>query len=177
MGMWSEWRASRDRRRRASSYLDTLLGAPERLDGAWLRAMGVRDDVATREVTFAVRAIGLIVAERDALDDRTASDVAHQLAPLISREARLTDGHGREWGERWRTYTAALALRGHADAPTTRLARVLLQGAGIGEPDAAQVAQATAFVADVRARANEALRKVFGVAALPEDVRPSALRS
>ncbi len=177
MGMWAEWRASRDRRRRASSYLDALLGAPERLDGAWLRDMGIPNDVATRELSFAVRAVALVVAERDALDDRTASDVAHQLAPLIAREARLSQDTGREWGERWRAYTAALAVRGHPDAPTTRLARVLLQGAGLSDPEPAQVARATAFVADVRARANEALRKVFGVAALPEDIRPSALRS
>ena len=104
-----------------------------------------------------IPAIGLIVAERDALDDRTASDVAHQLAPVISREARGAVDLGREWGERWRAYTAALAVRGSVESPATRLARVLLSGAGIAEPTAEQLVRATLFVNETRSAANVAL--------------------
>lgn len=176
MGLWAKWRAQRERSRRASTYLGQLLRSPEQADITWLASLGVPEAVAVRELTFGKRAIGLIVAERDALDDRTASDVAHQLAPVISREARATASIDREWGERWRAYTAALAVRGNVESPATRLARVLLGGGGIGEPTAEQLVRATQFVNDTRGAANVALRDVFGVASLPDDIRPSALR-
>jgi hypothetical protein len=177
MGMWAEWRAQRERSRRAATYLGQLLRPPERADLSWLSSLGVPEPVAVRELVFAKRAIGLIVAERDALDDRTASDVAHQLAPVLSRESRAAADRGREWGERWRAYTAALAVRGSVESPVTRLGRVLLAGAGIADPSADQLARATDFVHETRSAANVALRDVFGVASLPEDIPPSALRS
>jgi len=176
MGLWAEWRAQRERSRRASTYLGQLLRAPDPADVTWLGSIGVPTTLAMRELTFGKRALGLIVAERDALDDRTASDVAHQLAPVISREAKGDTLLGREWGERWRAYTAALAVRGSVEAPATRLARVLLAGAGLGAPSSEQLLRATKFVLDTRSAANVALRDVFGVATLPDDIRPSALR-
>jgi len=153
-----------------------LLRTPEPVDVTWLVSIGVPESVARRELTFAKRAIGLIVAERDALDDRTASDVAHQLAPVISREAKGAVDRGREWGDRWRAFTAALAVRGNVEAPATRLARVLLAGAGVADPSSEQLLRAAQFVLDTRSAANVALRDVFGVATLPDDIRPSALR-
>ncbi|WP_411280184.1 hypothetical protein [Gemmatimonas sp.] len=150
---------------------------PEPVDVTWLVSIGVTESVALRELTFATRAIGLIVAERDALDDRTASDVAHQLAPVLNREAKGSVALGREWGERWRAFTAALAVRGNAETPATRIARVLLAGAGVADPSGEQLVRATQFVLDTRSAANLALRGVFGVATLPDDIRPSALRS
>lgn len=153
-----------------------MLRAPESADVSWLVSIGVSETVAQRELTFAKRAIGLIVAERDALDDRTASEVAHKLAPVISREAKGAAGLGREWAARWRAYTAALAVRGNVEAPATRLARVLLAGAGVGDPSNQQVMRATESLLNTRGAANIALRDVFGVAALPDDVRPSAVR-
>ena len=175
MGMWARWRAGRDRRRLASRYLDALPRAIAHADAVWLCDMGVTEEVARRELAFALRAVALIVAERDALDDRTASDVAHRLAPEIQREFHANAGTGRAWDQRWRAYTGALAMRGDADAPAVRLARVLLGGAGLVSPEPEQVASASAFITDVRSRANESLRHAFGVASLPDDVRPSAL--
>ena len=127
-------------------------------------------------MAFARRAIGLIVAERDALDDRTAADVAHQLAPVVAAEARRDAEAGRLWTERWRSYTTALAVRGNPESPAARLARVLLSGAGLMEPTADDLQQITAFVHETRGNLNEHLRAAFGAASLPEDVRPSALR-
>jgi hypothetical protein len=133
--------------------------------------------VARRELRFALLAIGLIVAERDALDDQTAADVSHQLQPELAAEARRDGEVGRLWPERWRAYSAALALRGSPEAPAVRLARVLLEGANVTQPSASQLEQMTRFVQDNRAALNEALRAVFGAASLPEDVRPSALKN
>ena len=174
--MLAEWKASRDRRRRSASYLEALLHAPDPADLAWLAALAGGNELARRELVFARRAVGLIVAERDALDDRTASDVAHQLAAVVDREARESPEMGRAWAERWRAYTAALAVRGEAESPATRLARVLLAGAGVLEPSTETLVRATQFILATRTRANEALRAVFGVASLPEDIRPSAMR-
>lgn len=176
MGMWAQWRAGRDRRRLASRYLDALPRAVAPHDAMWLCDMGVREDIARRELAFALRAVALIVAERDALDDRTASDVAHRLAPEIQREFHTNAGTGRAWDQRWRAYTGALAMRGESATPAARLARVLLGGAGLAAPEPEQVVRATAFITEARARANESLRLVFGVASLPDDIRPSALR-
>ena len=176
MSLIGEWRASRERRQRAERYLSALLAPPDASDVDWLAGLTGNRDRAVQELVFARRAVGLIVAERDALDDRTASDVAHALTSVIDAEARRSPSAGPEWASRWRAYTAALALRGQADAPATRLGRVLLEGAGIVDPRPEALERAAQFIASHRARANEVLRSVFGVASLPDDVRPSALR-
>ncbi|MBX9855223.1 MAG: hypothetical protein K2Y26_06850 [Gemmatimonadaceae bacterium] len=175
MGMWSEWRASRERRLRAERYLGTVLRDPSPGDLQWLQALGVTAERARRELAFGRRAVGLIVAERDALDDRTAADVAHLLAPIMAGEGRSDAAYGAEWAERWRAYTAALAVRGSTESPAVRLARVMLAGAGLTEPSAEALQHATRYVMDTRAACNESLREAYGVASLPEDVRPSTI--
>jgi hypothetical protein len=177
MGFWGDWQATRERRHRVGLYLNHLLREPEAAPLAWLTALTGNAALAARELTFARRALGLIVAERDALDDRTAADVAHQLAPVIAGEARRDAAVGREWADRWRAYTAALAVRGSAEAPAARLARVMLSGAGVPQPTTDQHVKATQCILDMRAALNEQLRAAIGAASLPEDVRPSALRS
>jgi len=176
MGMLGEWRATRERRRLAALYLQSLLTAAEPSDVQWLTTLAGDAEVARRELTFARRALALIVAERDALDDRTASDVAHELTTLTDQESRRDAAAGATWLTRWKSFTEALAVRGVSDAPAVRLARVLLAGAGLSAPTGEQVARATQCIHGMRGKANEALRAVFGVASLPDDVRPSAIR-
>lgn len=179
MSILSEWRVARDRRKRASVYLAAITQHVAPSDIEWLTklAEGQNGGLAARELQFARRAIGLIVAERDALDDRTASDVAHQLATVISSEARQDAIAGRAWSERWRAYTSALAARGSTESPAARLARVMLLGSGVVQPTPEQLVRATQYVLAVRTGANEALRTAYGSASLPEDVRPSAVRT
>lgn len=175
MSLWTEWQAARDRRRRVESYVGKILREP---DPATLTALEelAGADVARRELRFLILAIGLIVAERDALDDQTAADVSHQLQPELAAAARRDPEVGRLWPERWRAYQTALAVRGSPDVPAVRIARVLLSVSGIAEPTDGQVRQFAYFVQETRAALNEALREAFGAASLPEDVRPSALR-
>ncbi|MEQ1690008.1 MAG: hypothetical protein ABMA00_01885 [Gemmatimonas sp.] len=172
----ANWLAARERRHRAQVYLQRLLIAPDASDIAWLGAIVGDRDVAERELIFARRALGLIVAERDALDDRTAADVAHALTAVIEAEARRSAAVARHWIERRRAYTAAMAVRGQSAAPAARFGRVLLEGAGVAHPSDDALARAEHFVQVTRTQANEALRAVFGVASMPEDVRPSAIR-
>ncbi|WP_337172906.1 hypothetical protein [Gemmatimonas aurantiaca] len=176
MGFWSEWQAARDRRRRVASYLGHVLSDPDPAQLRWLSELAGEPRVAARELAFARRAVGLIVAERDALDDRTAADVAHQLHPIIASESRQHVQNGQAWNDRWRAYTAALAVRGSMESPAARLGRVLLEGVGAGHPTPDQLHRATELIQEYRSALNEALRAAFGDATLPEDVPPSALR-
>ena len=176
MSLIGEWRAARERRQRAEKYLSTLLAPPDASDVEWLASLTGSRDRAVHELAFARRAVGLIVAERDALDDQTASDVAHALIAVVDEEARRSPAAAPDWAARWRAYSAALAVRGQVDSPAARLGRVLLEGAGVANPSTDALERATQFVASHRARANEALRAAFGVASLPDDVRPSAMR-
>ncbi|MFO0070499.1 MAG: hypothetical protein ACK55A_00175 [Gemmatimonas sp.] len=176
MGLWADWQAARAQRHRGEMYLNYLLREPDDEAMGWLFALAPDTPTARREFHFARRAIGLIVAERDALDDRTHADVTHQLAPVLAAEARRAPADGLAWSERWRAYCAALAVRGTVDSPATRLARVMLSAAGVEHPDTAGLQRATQFVQETRTAMNEALRHAFGAASLPDDVRPSALR-
>ena len=176
MGVIGKWRAARERKRRAANYLRALLTPPDATDVAWLTTLTGDRAVAERELTFARRALGLIVAERDALDDRTASDVARALSDVIGRETRRAVVDTSLWTARRKAYTAAMTVRGQPEAPTVRFGRVLLEGAGVGHPSHAALAGAARFVQSTRTQANETLRAVFGEASLPEDVRPSAIR-
>ncbi len=122
MSLLAEWRLTRERRKRASVYLAAINHEVPASDVAWLAPLTAdkSEKIALRELVFARRAVGLIVAERDALDDRTASDVAHQLASIVDLESRHDAEAGRAWSERWRAYTSALASRGPAEAPAAR---------------------------------------------------------
>jgi len=176
MGFWREWQVARDRRRSVAKYLGQVLREPDEAQVRWLASLPIDPTAAMRELRYARRAVGLIVADRDALDDRTAAEVAHLLAPVIATESRQSPESGRVWSERWRAYTTALAVRGSAEPPAARLARVLLDGVGVSSPSPAVLHQATEIIQEHRAALNEALRAAFGDAALPEDVPPSALR-
>lgn len=176
MGLWSDWRVGRARHRRASLFL-AQINAP--IDQEQLRLLseaGVARDFIERELIFARRAVGLIVADRDALDDRTASEIAHGLAPVVAAETRRNESLGLEWNARWRAYTGALAVRGTADSPAMRLARVLLGGAGIAQPSGEQLQVGTEIIQQMRVTLNDALRRAFGAASMPEDIRPSAIQ-
>ncbi len=177
MGLIANWRAARERRRLADAFLRRLLVPIDPQLVAWLASECGDDAAASRELAFARRAVGLTAAGRDALDDRTASDVAHAMAPLLETEARQSAHLADEWAVRWQAYRSALAARGVPDSPTVRFARVMLSGAGIGQPSPSTLARAAEVLQAMRGHANEALQASFGSASLPDDIRPSALRS
>jgi hypothetical protein len=179
MSFLAQWRHARDRRKRAAVYLTSIGQELPSADIAWLSALapGASRECAGRELAFARRAVALIVAERDALDDRTASDVAHELGAARSIEARRDGDVARAWSNRWLAYTNALAARGSSEAPAARIARVMLEGAGVSQATPEVLLEATQVINMFRSSANEALRQAFGAASMPEDVRPSALGS
>ncbi len=164
---WSSRPAGPGPRQRAEHFVRALgLPLPD-AEWAWIEALGVPTAVARREVTWAVRAVGLIVASRDALDDQTVAEVTHALERATSADAGWSDRRGQ--------YLEAHGARGTGDAVARRLARVLLAAAGV--PDAPEPLEvAAAFLMRQRVRLNGELGRAFGVAQLPEDRPPSAAR-
>lgn len=159
------------------SYVREVTGPVDSSEYSWLTGISGGSSIAARELVFLRRAIGLIVADRDALDDRTASEIAHELAPMIASESRRDPEIGKEWNTRWRAYTSAMALRGTAEPPASRLAVVFLTGVGISHPTDEQSRGAALLVQRERVAMNEALRKALGTASLPDNVKPSAMQS
>lgn len=183
MPFLGEWRAERLRRRHAALYVQALLAEPAPGDARWLAdaAAGGDLDHATWELRYARRALGLLGAQRDALDDRTASLVAHALEasfatdPLIDRDKR--EVAERQFNVRLGSYREALAARGSREGTSARLARMLLAYAGRVAPPESDLARAGELLGGYLSEANEALRRQFGVAVLPENVPPSAAQA
>src|SRR3954466_12755286 len=178
MALFQRWRQERQLLRKADQYVVVLLAEPADDDVSWLGAIATRGDSdhARWELRYARRAIGLLVAQRDALDDRTGSYVARAISDAFERDQNI-DRDRRELAERQfnarlSAYRDALAAR-VADS-AGRLGQTLLafSGGSFREVDA-NVRRAGDVLTACEKEANEALREIFGTAALPEHIPPS----
>jgi hypothetical protein len=167
------WTVDRDQRRRAASYVTTLFVEPAEEDVTWLSVNGADcdSDHARWELRYARRALGLLGAQRDALDDRTASLVATELARALANDRFVAPGKirvaERQLNARLSAYGDALGNRA-GEGSGWHLGRALLDFAG--HRDAAKpeiVAHAGDLLARYMGEANAALRKHFGAATLP----------
>lgn len=180
---FTAWREQRRLRRSAAAYVQGLLAEPDPDDVKWLSvvATGGDTDRARWELRYARRAAGLLSAERDALDDRTASAVAHELGQSWGADrniaADMRHMAERQFNARLRALGQAISARSAPEATGTRLGRALLLAAGAMSPAPVDIDRAGAIVARFLEEANESLRRLFGVATLPENVPPSALQS
>ncbi len=179
MRLFRSFRDDRAVQRGSASYVDALMVEPAATDVAWLAASATRGDTdhATWELRYLRRAVGVLVAQRDALDDRTPSEVLRTLVARMERDPNV-DGELRELAERQfnarlSAYRDAFTTRGHG-TPSTRVAQNLLAFAGGPiRADDPVVMRGAALVAEYLAAALETLRASFGTAELPEDVPPS----
>jgi hypothetical protein len=180
MAFLSEWRLDRERRARTRVFVRTLYEEPAPADVEWLDVLATQHDAdhARWEWRYARRALGLLVAGRDALDDRTASLVARELSESLARDPAIGPGMlplaERQFNDRLRAYGDALATR-PPDPSGRRLAAALLRFADVDQPGEADLARAAAVLSVYMLQANAALRSAFGAASLPEDVVPSTL--
>jgi hypothetical protein len=179
--LWHRWRAARGREGRAAAYVAGLTAEPSAGDVAWLTEYGTGGDAdhARWELRYARRALGMVTAQRDALDDRTASEVARALEeameadPVVAPDRRRIAS--RQLNARLRAYAEAVGRR---EAPGTghHLGRALLEFAGRSAPANEElIARAGDIASRYLEEANVALRDCYGAAALPEDVAPSAM--
>jgi len=108
-------------------------------------------------------------------DWQASRERRHRVGLYLNHVLREPDAGALAWLTTLK-YTSALAVRGSAEPPAARLARVMLTGAGVRQPTTEQHGTATQCVLNMRAALNEQLRAAIGAASLPDDVRPSALR-
>ena len=180
MALFKEWRNARMLQRKAGQFVAALGAEPSEEDTRWLAGVATRgdEDHARWELRYARRAIGMLVAQRDALDDRTASIVARALSDAFDRDTRIDrdrrDLAERQFNARLSAYRDALAARVPDSA--ARLGQTLLAFSGGSFRDVdANVKRAGDVLTSYEKEANESLRSVFGTAALPEHVPPSAV--
>src|SRR5436305_13394627 len=121
--------------KRSAAYAAALMREPAAADVDWLTASATRGDVdhALWELRYLRRAIGVLVAQRDALDDRTPSEVLRALLHRMHKDpnvdAALRDLAERQFNARLSAYRDAFTLRGHG-TPALRVAQNLLAFAG-----------------------------------------------
>ena len=179
MPIFSRWRAERDLQRKAERYVASLLEEPVESDVQWLAQDATRGDVdhARWELRYARRALGLLTAERDALDDRTGSAVAHALAGAFQRDANIAAPMRpvaeRQFNARLSAYRDVLAAKAGAGM-SARMGQTLFAFAGgsFRQVDE-RILRAGELLVRYLTEANSALRETFGTASLPENLPPS----
>src|SRR5678816_3246722 len=94
MGFIARWRAERELARKAAAFVAAIFREPDDADVEWLAAAATRGDVdhARWELRYARRSLGLIAAQRDALNDRTASIVAKEISEAFDRDQNVAAG-------------------------------------------------------------------------------------
>ncbi|MGH7711623.1 MAG: hypothetical protein ACREOG_10070 [Gemmatimonadaceae bacterium] len=180
-GLLSRWRSEWRQRRQAVAYASALRAEPSEDDVLWVAAEATQGDSdrARWELRYARLALGLLAAERDALDDRTPSLVAREIATALHTDPRIAALMVRvaeqQFNERLSAYRHALNDRIATSNANDRLGEMFLRLAEAASPNAETRARANALVAKLLDESNDALREHFGAAALPADVQPSLL--
>lgn len=181
MRLFRSFRDDRALLRKSAAFATVLMAEPSAEDVEWLSSIATRGDVdhARWELRYLRRSIGVLVAQRDALDDRTPSEVLRALLHRMQKDPNVDDAlrdlAERQFNARLGAYRDAFTSRGHG-TPALRVAQNLLAFAGGPiRGDDPVVQRGAELVADAIASANEALRANFGTAELPEDVSPSQL--
>jgi hypothetical protein len=176
----TEWRAERDRKRKAIAFLSAVRREPEDADVKWLAEVAARDDQdhARWELRYARMALAVLTAQRDALDDQTGSDVVAALGGALAEDPRvdpiMLELVGKQLNDRLSGYKEALIARGGNAGTGERLGRVLLAFASDGARSAgAPLPRAVELLSGYIAEANAALRSTYGEATLPEHLPPS----
>ena len=179
---FGRWREDRDLQRKSDAFVAALMREPADADVEWLTKSATKGDAdhARWELRYARRALGLIVAQRDALDDKTGSAVARTLADAMARDrsvdASTIEIAERQFNARISAYRDSLDARSSSIPVNTRLGQTLFAFSGGAFRDAkVDVARGGELLATYAAEANEALRAAFGTAQLPENLPPSAL--
>jgi hypothetical protein len=182
MPRWREWLGGRSADPRAAAYVAVLWEEPRPEDVQWLAAHGTAGDAdhARWELRYARLALGQLAAQRDALDDQTASLVASEIARAFTRDPSVADEKRtvaeQQFNTRLRAYGDALLGRAGEGGVAGRLGRILFDFAGRREDrPGAMEAHAAEVLTGYLADANDALRRQFGAAELPDDVVPSSL--
>ena len=168
------------RARPAAQYVMGLMEEPVDEDVTWLAGAATAgdEDRARWELRYFRRALGVVLAQRDALDDRTGSTVSRALAEVMAADRNVAvpmlQIAERQFKERLMAYREMMALRGAQEGVPERLGRTLLLLSGAVRTPTDALAQSAALASRYQEEASGRLRKAFGVATLPEGPPPSA---
>ena len=181
MRLFRSFRDDRALLRKSAAFASVLMAEPATDEVDWLSKVATRGDVdhARWELRYLRRSVGILVAQRDTLDDRTPSEVLRSLVHRMQKDPNvdptLRDLAERQFNARLGAYRDAFTSRGHG-TPALRLAQNMLAFAGGPiRGDDPVVRRGAELVTDAITSANQALRDTFGVVELPEDVSPSRL--
>ncbi len=166
-----------DGERHAAGYVAALMEEPGSDPVLRLARLGDQDpDHARWELRYLRRALGLLLAGRDSLDDRTASLVGRALDRAIEHDPSAAPNmravSATQFNARLRVYREVMGQRGPSRTPIGRLGERLLGFAG-GRPGQPGADWCSRWVEEEIDRLNELLRLEFGTAELPEDIAPS----
>ncbi|MBK8249518.1 MAG: hypothetical protein IPK85_19295 [Gemmatimonadetes bacterium] len=162
----------------AQRYVARVVEEPAAVDIRWLASAATHEDQdrAGWELRYLRRALGLLVAQRDALDDRTGSAVARELGIAMQADRHVAADRvkmaERQFNERLSAYREMIALRGMPDSPAERVARTMLLLSGCPRIEHEAVAQGAALVERWLRESEEALRAAFGDPRLPQSAAP-----
>lgn len=180
MSFFSRLAQRRALRSKALKYVRTLHVEPSESDVAWLASIdpGGDEDHAAWELRYARLAMGVLAAERGALDDSVPAAVAHAVTASLSSNRRIAAAMlplaERQFGARLATYRDSLARKHAGDPLDQRLGRTLLEFTSHAEvPDQRTIDRAGRIAQGYLRSASASLLQVFGHASLPDDVRPS----
>lgn len=179
--LFDEWRSERRFKRGLGTYIAALMSEPDAGDVVWMaeEVCAGDSDRAAWELRYARRALGLIVAQRDALDDRTGSLVARELASALQADRHIAPAMlrvaERQFNDRLTTYGDVVAARTPSEETAAHLGRALLLIAGTLRASDDMIARGGELMSRYIGEANEELRKAFGTPSLPEDIPPSAI--
>jgi hypothetical protein len=180
-GILSRWLSEWRQKRQAAGYAAVLRREPADSDVEWVAADATQgdNDRARWELRYARMALGLLAAERDALDDLTPSMVAREVAAALHTDprvsAQMVKVADQQFNERLSAYRHALNDRTARSAVNDRIGDMFLRLAGAPPPNAETRARASALAGRWLEESNAALREHFGAAVLPPDVQPSLL--
>lgn len=172
--------AARALERKAAAFAESLRRDPDPADVAWLAGTATKGDQdhATWELRYARRALGVLVAQRDALDDRTGSAVARAVTDAFlsdpAVDPRMVEVAIGQFNARLSAYRDVLQTRAGV---SVRLGQMLLAFAGgpIGR-NQAEVAHGGEILSRYLAETSAELQAAFGAPSLPEDLPPSSLQ-
>jgi len=182
MPFFGRWRDDRGLQKKAASYVASLMREPEEGDIEWLARAATKGDAdhARWELRYARRALGLVGAQSDALDDKTGSAVARELSDAVARDRNVDSTTleiaERQFNARISAYRDALDSRASGVPVATRLGQTLFAfSGGAFRAASGDVVRGGELLTGYAAEANQSLRQAFGTATLPEDIPPSAL--
>ena len=184
MSFWQAWRERRALRSGAEAFAASAWAEPDDADVRWVaeHVTAGDEDHARWELRYCRRALAVLAAERDALDDRTGAEVSHAMLDRLHGDRsvapeRLTIAE-RQFNARLGRYREALRERGPRLAERFGAVLAATAAGSTGSAEGAAPDPRLVGIADAYWRqAQHELKACFGTARLPEHVRPSeALR-